>query len=132
MVQYQFVDLILPVRGKLLTDPGDFGGFFRAADALSAGSADEVDHLRQVEKHTHPRDPQHKHCKYGLLRGSGHKTIDSVGAGVRVALDQTHHSETRVDQVEDVEKSHLKDDPEDDADHVRPPQSSGDLEPLAL
>lgn len=132
MVQNQFVDLILPVRGQFLTDPGDFGGFFRASDALSAGPADEVDHLRQVQKHAHPWDPQHEHCKYGLLCGSGHKTIHGVGAGVRVALDQTHHFETWIDQVEDVEKSHLKDDPEDDADHVGPPQSSCDLEPLVL
>lgn len=98
----------------------------------SAGLAYEVHHLSQVEQHTHPRHCQHEHSEYGLLCGSGDKTVHCVGAGVRVTLHQTHHLKVRIDQVEDVEKSHLKDDSEDDTDHVCPPQSSGDLKLLVL
>ncbi len=132
MVRYQLIDFILPVRRQSLTYPGYFGLFVRASEAPFAGPANEVNHLSQVEQHTHPRHCQHEHSEYGLFCWSGDKTVHRVGARVRVTLYQTHHLKVRIDQVEDVEKSHLEDDPEDDTDHVSPPQSSRDLKLLVL
>lgn len=132
MLSYQLIDFILPISGQSLTYPSYFGLLLRAVKAPFARPAHEVDHLSQVEQHTHPGHRQHEHSEYGLLRGSGDKTVHCVGAREGVTLYQTHHLEVRVDQVEDVEKSNLEDDSEENTDHVRPPQSSDDLKLLVL
>lgn len=132
MVCDQLIDFILPVRRQPLTYPVCLRLLVWASRVSFAGPADEVQHLGQVEQHTQARRRQHEHCEYGLLRRPGHKAVHRVGAGIRVTLHQAHHFEVRIDQVEDVEKGHLEDDPEDDADHVSPPQSSNDGKLLVL
>lgn len=120
------------ISGESSTYPSDFGLFLGASEAPLAGPEYEVGHLGQVEQHTQPGHRQHEHSEYGLFCRSGDEAVHRVGARVRRTLHQAHHLEARIDQVENVEKSHLQDDPEDDADHVRPPQRSGDLELLVL
>lgn len=132
MVCDQLIDFILPVRRQPLTYPVCLRLLVWASCTSFAGAADEVQHLGQVEQHAQARRGQHESRENGLLRGPGHKAVHRVGAGVRVTLDQAHHFKVRIDHVEDVEEGHLEDDPEDDADHVSPPQCSNDGKLLVL
>lgn len=99
-----------------------------AMDFAGAGLGNEEDYLSNIQKDAESRGNEHKDCEYGLLRGTRNKTIDSVGAGIGIALNKTDHGVTGVDEVEEVHKCCLKYDSEENTNDVGPPQGAGDLD----
>lgn len=99
---------------------------------LTAGLPDQEDHLCNVEQDTNPWHSQHEHSEDGLLCGPRHEAVHRVRTGVRVTLHQPDHLVTGVDHIEDVHKGDLKDNTEQQADDVRPPQSPRDFHLLGL
>lgn len=115
------IDLL--VRAKLLLDPSPHSRVSSIVQMLAAGLPNQEDHLCDVEQNTNPRHSQHKHGEDGLLCGSRHEAVHCVGTGVRVTLDQSDHLVTRVDHVKHIHEGDLKNNAEQQADDVRPPES---------
>ncbi len=99
---------------------------------LTAGLPHQEDHLCNVEQNTNPRRSQHEHGEDSLFCGPRHEAVHCVGTGVRVTLHQPDHLVTRVDHVKHVHKGDLKDNTEQQADDVRPPESPCDFHLLGL
>ena len=132
MLWYQLIDLVLFVGGELLRDPGASDVLVGPLAEPPACLAHQIQQLCNVEQEANARDCQHEDGEDSLLCRPGDEAVHSVGTRVRVTFHQTQHGEARVDEIEDEEETHFKDDAEEDADRIGPPQTTGDFELLVL
>lgn len=83
---------------------------------------DEVSQLGHVQHHADGRRRHHEDGEDRLLCRPGDEAVHLVGAGPLLALHQSGHLEAIVDKVEGVHEATFKDEPEEQATGVGPPQ----------
>lgn len=87
---------------------------------------DEVSQLGHVQHHADGRRRHHKDGEDRLLCRPRDEAVHLVGAGPLLALHQSGHLEAIIDKVEGVHEAAFKDEPEEQAAGVGPPQRTCD------
>ena len=119
LILHEGIVLLHAVRGgeTLLIRPGR---------APHERLADEVAQLSHVQDHADGRRGHHEDGEDGLLCRPGDEAVHLVGTGPLLTLHQPWHLEAVVDEVECVHEAALKDEPEEQAGGVGPPQRACD------
>lgn len=92
--------------------------------AIHHPSSNQIEDLADVEHHAQHRGAHHEVGENGLLSGPGYVAVHQVGTGTGGALDFPGQLEAVVDVVEQVEEQHLKGGLGEEAQQVRPPQTT--------
>ena len=103
-----------------------------ACRAPHQGLDDQIAQLRHVKHYADGRGAHHEDGEHGLLRGARDEAVHLVGTGPLLALHQPGHVEAIVEKVEGVHEAGLKDQTEEQAAGVRPPEGASDGQPPPL